>query len=128
MADHVIEQRSIQNRRGVELFAGQRRSDDGKDTGADDGSDAQRREGKRPEGLAQLVLGLLRLGNELVDGLTGKDLAWQNSAPLWEKYDKGSLLRGLAVQATASHPASRKPRASGTPVRVAAPDGRGKSG
>ncbi|HUY80209.1 MAG TPA: hypothetical protein VMU92_00595 [Acidobacteriaceae bacterium] len=90
MAEEIVEDRGVEDGGGVELFSGDGRADDGKNAGADDGSDAERGERDRPECFAEPVLGFFRLGDELVDGFTAKGLAWQSPAPL-ERCDEGSL-------------------------------------
>jgi hypothetical protein len=80
--DDVIEDGGVEDRRGIEFFAGDGGADNGEDAGADDGSDAEGGERERAEGLLEPLPGLFRFGNELVDGLAGKDLAWQGAAPL----------------------------------------------
>ena len=56
-------------------------ADDGEDSRADDSPDAERGERDRAEGLAEGVLGPLRLGDELVDGFGGEDLPGQRRTP-----------------------------------------------
>jgi hypothetical protein len=82
VAYEVVQHRSVEDGGSIELLAGNGGADDGKDAGSDDGSDAERGEGDGPESFAEPVLGLLRVGNELVDGFTRKGLAWQSPAPL----------------------------------------------
>jgi hypothetical protein len=38
----IVEKRGVEERRGIELFASDRCSDDGKDAGTNDGSNAER--------------------------------------------------------------------------------------
>jgi hypothetical protein len=75
--DDVVQDRGVEDRRGVELFAGDGRADDGKDAGADDRADAE--SGERPwaERLPQPVFGLFRLPNQFVDRLAGEQLTGQ---------------------------------------------------
>jgi hypothetical protein len=47
------------------------RSGKGKNSRADDGADAQRRQRPRAQRLSQPLLGLLRVGDQLVNGLLG---------------------------------------------------------
>jgi hypothetical protein len=56
-------------------IAADRRANDRKDARADDRADTQRRERDRAKRLLQSRLGLFTLGDQLVDGLGGKDLA-----------------------------------------------------
>jgi hypothetical protein len=77
----VIGQRRVQDGRGVELLAGDGGADNGENAGADDRSDTQRGERPRAERLLEPMLGLLRFGDQLVDGLTGEQLVRQISAP-----------------------------------------------
>jgi len=78
----VVENRSVEDGGGVELFAGYRRADDSEDARANDGTDAERRKRDGPEGLFQARLGVLRLSNELVDGFAAKNLRRQSPTPL----------------------------------------------
>jgi len=77
----VIEQRRVQDGRGVELLPGDSGADDGENARADNRSDAQRGERPRAEGFLQPMLGLLRFGDQLVNGLAGEQLVRQISAP-----------------------------------------------
>ncbi len=52
-------------------------ADDGEDARADDDADAEGGEGDGAEGFFEGVLGALGVGDELVDGLGGEDLAGQ---------------------------------------------------
>jgi hypothetical protein len=53
------------------------RADDGEDARADNGADAQCSEGDGAQSFFEGVLGTLRVGDELVDGLGGEDLSGQ---------------------------------------------------
>ena len=77
----VVGERRVQNRRGVEFLSGDCGADNGEDAGADDGADAQR--GQRPgaERLLQPMFRLLRLGDQLVNGLAREELVRQVNAP-----------------------------------------------
>jgi len=50
-------------------------ADDGEDAGADDGANAERGERERAERFLEDCVGVLRVGDELVDRLGGEDLA-----------------------------------------------------
>ena len=78
----VIEDRGVEDRRGIELFAGDGRADDGENARADDGSDAERGKRDRSERLLETGLGVLRLGDQLVDGFAAKNLGRQSPTPL----------------------------------------------
>jgi hypothetical protein len=54
-------------------------ADDGEDAGTDDGADAQGGERDRAERFFEGMLGTLRVGDELVDGLGSEDLSGQGS-------------------------------------------------
>ena len=56
-------------------------ADDGEDSRADDGADAEGGERDRTERLAQGAVGPLRFGDQLVDGLGGEDLPGQRRTP-----------------------------------------------
>ena len=55
-------------------------ADDGEDARTDDGADAEGGERDGAEGLFERVLGALGVGDELVDGFCGEDLACQGFA------------------------------------------------
>jgi len=77
----VVGQRRVQDGRSVKLLAGDGGTNNGEDAGADDCADAQR--GQRPwtEGLSQPMFGLLRVGDQLVNGLAREELVRQRCAP-----------------------------------------------
>ena len=77
----VVEQRRVEDGRGIELLPGNGGADDGEDAGADDRADAQRGERPGAERLLEAMLGLLRFGDQLVDGLAAEELVRQISAP-----------------------------------------------
>jgi hypothetical protein len=81
MMHDVIRQRGVQDGRGIELLPGDSGADNGEDAGANDGADAQRGKRPRAERLLQPMFGLLRFGDQLVDGLTREELFRQVSAP-----------------------------------------------
>ena len=70
VVNDVVQNGSVQDGGCVELFAGDRRADDGKDAGADDGSYAKGCERNRPQRLFEAVLRIFRLADELVDRFT----------------------------------------------------------
>ena len=55
MADQIVQQRRVQDRGGIELFAGDSGADDGEDAGADDRADAESGERDGPKRLFQRV-------------------------------------------------------------------------
>jgi hypothetical protein len=65
--DEEIGQWGVENARRVELLAGYGRANDGKDAGADDRADTQRRQRPRTEGLPEAVLWFFRVPDELVN-------------------------------------------------------------
>ena len=81
MPHDKVGQRSVQDGRRVELLAGDGRANYGENAGSDHCPDAQR--GQRPwtQRLFQPVFRLLRVGDQLVDGLTREDLCRQSNAP-----------------------------------------------
>jgi len=82
VVNDVVENRCIEDRRGIELFARNGGADDGENPRADDGSDAERGKRNRSERLLKTGLGVLRLGNEFVDGFAAKNLGRQSPTPL----------------------------------------------
>ena len=79
--DDVVGERRIQDGWGLEFLSGNGGSDNGEDSGADDRADAQRRQRPGPERLFQPMFRLLRLGDQLVNGLTREELVRQVNAP-----------------------------------------------
>ena len=77
----VVGQRGVQDRRGIELLSGDRGADDGEDAGANHRADTQRGERPRAERLLQPMFRLLRLGDQLVNGLAREELVRQVNAP-----------------------------------------------
>lgn len=61
----------------LEVFSRRRRAGQHKDAGANDGPDPQRGERPRPQRLCQPVVRMLRVRDQLVNGLLGKKLAGQ---------------------------------------------------
>jgi len=80
MNDEVGE-RCVEDAGGIELFAGDGRTDDGENAGTDNCADAESGERPRPEGLFEGMLGFFRVADQLIDGFAGKQLAWQGGSP-----------------------------------------------
>jgi hypothetical protein len=78
--DEVIEERGVEDGGGIKLLSGDGGADDGEDAGTDDRADAERRERNGAESSFELAIRLLAIGDQLVDGLTGKKLVAQRSA------------------------------------------------
>jgi len=81
MMNNVVGQRSVQDRWFVDFLAGDGGADNGEDAGTDDGANAQRGERPRAKRLLQAMLCFLRIRDQLVDGLAGKNLRSQDDAP-----------------------------------------------
>src|SRR5258708_14700704 len=77
----IVEQGSIQNGGGIEFLAGDGSADYGKDSGANYCTNAESSKRDRPESPLELTVRLLAIRDQLVDGLTGKELVAQKSAP-----------------------------------------------
>src|ERR1035437_7613597 len=77
----VIGQRCVQDRRGVELLSGNRRANNGEDAGTNDCADAEAGQRPRPQRLLKPMFRLLRIGDQLVDGLAREELVRQGNAP-----------------------------------------------
>src|ERR1700761_9017002 len=75
--DQIIEHRSIQDRRSVELLARNRRAYDREDARANDRANTQRGKRHRPQCLLEAMLRRFRIADELVDRLSGEDLMRQ---------------------------------------------------
>jgi hypothetical protein len=76
---NVVQYRRAQDRRNSRHITGNRRADDRKNTGANDGADTQCCERNRAQRLAQRVLGTFRIAYELIDGFGSKDLPAQST-------------------------------------------------
>lgn len=88
--DDEIEDLRVNDVRSFEVFARRRRTRQNEDAGTDDRADAQRRQRPRSKSLLQAMFRVLRFGDQLVDGLAGKQLTGQRSAPIVRR------MRGLA--------------------------------
>jgi len=77
----VIRQRAVEDGCGVELLAGDGRPYDGEDARTNDRADAEPGERPRAQRLFQPVFGLLRFGDQLVNGLAREELVRQGNAP-----------------------------------------------
>jgi len=75
----IIQNGSIQDRRGIELLARYRRSNDGKDARTNDRANTQRGKRPRPQRFLQAMLGRFRIADELVYGFSGENLMRQGS-------------------------------------------------
>ena len=64
---------------GLRRVAADGRADDGEDAGTDDGADAEGGQGDWAESFFEGMLGTLRVGDELVDGLGSENLSGQGS-------------------------------------------------
>jgi hypothetical protein len=81
MADEVIEERSVQDGRGIELLPRDRRANHGKDARANHGPDAESGQRNRTKRPFEFTVRLLAIRDQLVDGLPGKKLVAQSIAP-----------------------------------------------
>ncbi len=72
--DDQVEHLRVQDGGNFEVLAGGGRAGEHEDAAADDGADAERGQAPRAEGLLEPVLGLLGVGDQLVDGLAGEKL------------------------------------------------------
>jgi hypothetical protein len=81
MMHDVVSERAVEDGSGIELLPSDGGADDGKDSRANDG--ANPKPGERPgtEALLEPMFCLLGVGDQLVDGLAGKDLTRQMDAP-----------------------------------------------
>ena len=79
--DDVIRERAVQDGGCVEFLPGDRGADNGEDAGADDCADAESGERPRPERLLEPMFRLLRVGDQLVNGLARENLFRQGIAP-----------------------------------------------
>jgi hypothetical protein len=77
----VVKEWCVEDRRRIELLAGDGRADDGEDSRADDSANAQRGQRPRAEGLFEPMFRLLRFEDQLVDRLAREELVRQNNAP-----------------------------------------------
>jgi hypothetical protein len=81
MMHNVVGQRRVKDRGGVELLPGDRGADYGENAGADDRANAQGGQRPRSQRLFQPMLRLLRIGDQLVNGLAREELVRQVDAP-----------------------------------------------
>ena len=77
----VVRQRAVQDGGGVEFLACDGRPDDGEDARANNRADTEAGERPRAQRLFQPVFGLLRFGDQLVNGLAREELVRQGNAP-----------------------------------------------
>jgi hypothetical protein len=77
--EQVVNERGTADRWRIKLLPGHRGADDGEDARADDSTDAKRGKRPRAQRFFERVLGFFRLADQLIDGLAGKQLAWQGS-------------------------------------------------
>lgn len=73
--DEKIEDLSVQDRRHFKVLTRGRGPGKNEYSRPDDRADAKRSQRPRPQRLAKTMLGLLRLGDEFVDGFTAQELA-----------------------------------------------------
>jgi hypothetical protein len=69
----------MQDRRNLEMFARRCRAREDEYSGADDRPDPQRRKRHRAQRLLQARLGVLRIGDQLVDRFLGEELVGGDS-------------------------------------------------
>jgi hypothetical protein len=69
-----VKERSIEDGGGIELFAGDRGSDNRKDSGPDDGPDAKRCERPGAQRFFQTMLREFGIADEFVDRFSGEEL------------------------------------------------------
>jgi hypothetical protein len=77
VVDEVVGDGSVEDRGGVELFAGDGGADDGKDARADNRADTEGGERDGTESFAERVLRLAGLCDQFVNGLLGEELTGQ---------------------------------------------------
>jgi hypothetical protein len=80
------------------------RADDREDARADDCADAEGGEGDGAEGFSERILGTLRVGDELVDGLGGEDLAGQGGVSSVKIYRIVMIVSGSSSGRTFCQP------------------------
>jgi hypothetical protein len=71
----------VKNRRRFEMFARRRRPGEHKDSGANNRPNAERSQRPRPQTFFQPMSRLVRLSDQLINGLSGEELVAQWSAP-----------------------------------------------
>ena len=75
---HQIKHLSVPNGGKLKMFTRCRRSREYEDSRTNNRADAQRRKRDRAQRLLQARLGVLRIGDQLVDGFLGEELAGGN--------------------------------------------------
>src|SRR5579862_939902 len=96
MVDEIFKQRSIQNRAELHFLARDRSADHGENSRANHCTDAERRQADRPKRLLQPFVGLLRIGDQLVDVFGAEDLCTQSAPSLVG--EKNSITRRDSAQ------------------------------
>src|SRR5579863_8207803 len=79
VGDQKVEQGSIENGRSVELLPSNGGADDGENTRADNRANSKSGERDRPQRFLQFSVRLLRVGDQLVDGLATEKLILRGS-------------------------------------------------
>ena len=129
-ADDQVQQRRVRpgsKRGGV---AADRSPDDSEDTRADNGPNAECGKRDRTKRFFERVLGTLRLGDQLVNGFSGEDLAGQRSSSsakaVWSKsvlrpYSMERRRRNVIARAKALETAKATPSHRDVPRRKSGP-------
>jgi hypothetical protein len=81
MVNQIIQKGSVKDRRRIEFLPGDGCPNDGKNSGANHGSDTKSSKRDRTESLLELTIRLFAVRDQFVDGLPGKKLVAQRSAP-----------------------------------------------
>ena len=80
--DNEIQHLRVQDGGSLKVLARGCRAGEHEDSGANNGPDPQCRQGPRPKAFLKLMLWIVRVRDQLVDGLPGKKLVGQWNAPL----------------------------------------------
>ena len=104
MRDDVVNEGSVCDGGVGKLLAGDGGADDGEDARTDDRADAERGERPGPERLLQRMLRLLGVADELVNRLSGEELAGQSRSPCSEQWSVISGQRAKGVEKSKTTP------------------------
>ena len=85
VVDQVFEQGRVQNGFELEFLAGDGGADHGENAGADHGADAERSKAQPAESFLQALLGVLRVGDQLVNALGAEKLCAQSPPSLCQR-------------------------------------------
>jgi hypothetical protein len=108
MVNQIIEQGRVQNGGGIKFLPGDGSANYGKDSGTNHRANAKRSQRNRPEGPFEFTIRLFAIRNQFVDGLAGKKLVAQRSAPSVEMNSSPRNPPSLPCQMNPRHAARQQ--------------------